>query len=221
MSHLKKKAYTDTELTEILNRVIGDMENKKDYEGKITEVAEITDIDFLSSLSKQCGLLEEQNLAGRVFIISSTGEQGKENFDIAIRNDAEGKYEHLAGIKNTGIKGREILVKTNRMIPGVVTELDKVNSLSEFTTKSGHRYAITSNSKGKLGFIEILVENEAVIQGQYVDAFTFSAKDLIEAYEDFQITQGDLKKAFESLNRSKNKRKQTDEQSKKSEFEGR
>lgn len=188
---------------------------------KVTEVAEITDIDFLRDFSKQCELPENWNLIGRTFIVSTVNEKGEETFDVIIRSDPETKYEHLSGIENTGISGREMFTTTGRMIPGGAKELDKTNSLSEFVTKSGHRYSITRNAEGKLGFNEIFRENENIIQGQHVDAYTFSTEDFIRAYENAQVSQEDLNNAFETLNRTKAERERTHNQEKNNSFEGR
>ena len=189
--------------------------------GKVTEVAEITDIDFLRDFSKQCELPKNWDLNGRTFIVSTVNEKGEETFDVIIRSDPETKYEHLSGIENTGISGREMFTTTGRMIPGGTKELDKTNTLSEFVTKSGHRYSITRNAEGKLGFNEIFRENENIIQGQHVDTYTFSTEDLMKAYENAKISQEDLNNAFETLNRTKAEREQTHNQAKNNNFEGR
>ena len=189
--------------------------------GKVTEVAEITDIDFLRDFSKQCELPENWNLIGRTFIVSTVNEKGEETFDVIIRSDPETKYEHLSGIENTGISGREMYTTTGRMFLGGAKELDKTNSLSEFVTKSGHHYSITRNSEGKLGFNEIFRENENIIQGQHVDAYTFSTEDLMRAYENAKVSPEDLNNAFETLNRTKAEREQTHNQAENNNSEGR
>ena len=64
-------------------------------------------------------------------------------------------------------------------------------------------------------------ENENIIQGQHVDAYTFSTEDLMRAYENAQVSQEDLNNAFETLNRTKAEREQTHNQAKNNSFEGR
>lgn len=88
-------------------------------------------------------------------------------------------------------------------------------------TKSGHRYTITRNAEGKLGFNEIFRENENIIQGQHIDAYTYSTEDLVSAYENAGINQEDLNNAYETLNRTKAEREQTQNQTKTNNFEGR
>ena len=150
-------------------------------------------------------------------------EKGEEDFDIIIRNDGAGdtEYEHLMGINATDKSGREMYTTNGRQIPGGAEELDKTQTLKEFMTKSGHRYTITRNAEGKLGFNEIFRENENIIQGQHIDAYTYSTDDLVSAYENAGINQEDLSKAYETLNRTKAEREQTQNQTKTNNFEGR
>ncbi len=190
--------------------------------GKVTEVAQLTDISFLNDFKKQCGIPENWDLNGRTFIVSTINEKGEEDFDIIIRNDNEEntKYEHLMGLNSTDKSGREMYTTTGRQIQGA-DELNKTKTLKEFMTKSGHRYTITRNEEGKLGFSEIFRENENIIQGQHVDAYTYSTVDLINKYKEAKINQEDLDKAFETISRTKEERQQTQNQEKTNNFEGR
>lgn len=189
--------------------------------GKVTEVAQLTDMSFLKDFREQCGIPESWDLNGRTFIVSTINEKGEEDFDIIMRNDIGDKYEHLMGINATEKNGREMYTTTGRQIPGGADELDKTQTLKEFMTKSGHRYTITRNSEGKLGFNEIFRENENIIQGQHIDAYTYSTDDLVSAYENAGINQEDLNNAYETLNRTKAEREQTHNQTKTNNFEGR
>lgn len=191
--------------------------------GKVTEVAELTDLSFLKDFSKQCGIPENWDLLGRTFIVSTINEKGEEDFDIIIRNDGVGDtdYEHLMGINATEKAGREMYTTNGRQLPGGAKELDKTQTLKEFTTQSGHRYSITRNAEGKLGFNEIFRENENIIQGEHVDTYTFSTDDLFREYENAGINQEDLNNAYQIINRTKAEREQAQNQTKTNNFEGR
>lgn len=215
-------------LEKVTQREMGDRLIKNGIEdslksGKVTEVAQLTDMSFLKDFREQCGIPETWDLNGRTFIVSTMNEKGKEDFDIIIRNDGAGdtEYEHLMGINATDKSGREMYTTNGRQIPGGAEELDKTQTLKEFMTKSGHRYTITRNAEGKLGFNEIFRENENIIQGQHIDAYTYSIDDLVSAYENAGINQEDLNKAYETLNRTKAEREQTQNQTKTNNFEGR
>lgn len=190
---------------------------------KVTEVAQLTDMSFLKDFKEQCEIPENWDLNGRTFIVSTINEKGEEDFDIIVRNDGVGntEYEHLMGINATDKSGREMYTTTGRQIPGGAEELDKTQTLKEFMTKSGHRYSITRNTDGKLGFNEIFKENENIIQGQHIDAYTYSTDDLVSVYENAEINQDDLNRAYETLNRTKADREQTQNQTKSNNFEGR
>ena len=215
-------------LEKVTQREMGDRLIKNGIEdslksGKVTEVAQLTDMSFLKDFREQCGIPETWDLNGRTFIVSTMNEKGEEDFDIIIRNDGAGdtEYEHLMGINATDKSGREMYTTNGRQIPGGAEELDKTQTLKEFMTKSGHRYTITRNAEGKLGFNEIFRENENIIQGQHIDAYTYSTDDLVSAYENAGINQEDLNKAYETLNRTKAEREQTQNQTKTNNFEGR
>lgn len=215
-------------LEKVTQREMGDRLIKNGIEdslksGKVTEVAQLTDMSFLKDFREQCGIPETWDLNGRTFIVSTMNEKGEEDFDIIIRNDGAGdtEYEHLMGINATDKSGREMYTTNGRQIPGGAEELDKIQTLKEFMTKSGHRYTITRNAEGKLGFNEIFRENENIIQGQHIDAYTYSTDDLVSAYENVGINQKDLNKAYETLNRTKAEREQTQNQTKTNNFEGR
>ncbi len=215
-------------LEKVTQREMGDRLIKNGIEdslksGKVTEVAQLTDMSFLKDFREQCGIPETWDLNGRTFIVSTMNEKGEEDFDIIIRNDGAGdtEYEHLMGINATDKSGREMYTTNGRRIPGGAEELDKTQTLKEFMTKSGHRYTITRNAEGKLGFNEIFRENENIIQGQHIDAYTYSTDDLVSAYENAGINQEDLNKAYEALNRTKAEREQTQNQTKTNNLEGR
>lgn len=213
-------------LEKVTQREMGDRLIKNGIEdslksGKVTEVAQLTDMSFLKDFREQCGIPESWDLNGRTFIVSTINEKGEADFDIIMRNDIEDSYEYLMGINATEKSGREMYTTTGRQIPGGADELDKTQTLKEFMTKSGHRYTITRNSEGKLGFNEIFRENENIIQGQHIDAYTYSTDYLVSAYENAGINQEDLNNAYETLNRTKAEREQTHNQTKTNNFEGR
>lgn len=215
-------------IEKVTQREMGDRLIKNGIEdslksGKVTEVAQLTDMSFLKDFREQCGIPENWDLNGRTFIVSTINEKGEEDFDIIIRNDGAGEtsYEHLTGINATEKSGREMYTTTGRHIPGGAEELNKTQSLKEFMTKSGHRYTITRNAEGKLGFNEIFRENESIIQGQHIDAYTYSTDDLIHAYGEAEINDEDVKKAYETIERTKAEREQTQNKGKENNFEGR
>lgn len=215
-------------LEKVTQREMGDRLIKNGIEdslksGKVTEVAQLTDMSFLKDFREQCGIPETWDLNDRTFIVSTINKKGEEDFDIIIRNDGVGdtEYEHLMGINATDKRGREMYTTNGRQITGGVEELDKTQTLKEFMTKSGHRYTITRNEEGKLGFNEIFRENENIMQGQHIDTYTFSTDDLVSIYENVGINQEDLNKAYETLNRTKAEREQTQNQTKTNNFEGR
>ena len=189
--------------------------------GRVTEVAQLTDMSFLKDFREQCGLPDTWDLNGRTFIVSTINEKGEEDFDIIIRNDNQRDYEHLMGISDTGKNGREMYTTNGRQIPGGAEELDKTQTLKEFMTKTGHRYSITRNSEGKLGFNEIFRENENIIQGQHIDAYTYSTDDLVQAYGEAEINDEDVKRAYETIERTKAEREQAQNKGKENNFEGR
>ena len=125
------------------------------------------------------------------------------------------------GISDTGKNGREMYTTNGRQIPGGAEELDKTQTLKEFMTKTGHRYSITRNSEGKLGFNEIFRENENIIQGQHIDAYTYSTDDLVQAYGEAEINDEDVKRAYETIERTKAEREQAQNKGKENNFEGR
>ena len=199
--------------------------------GKVTEVAKLTDDIFLNDFREQCGIPETWDLGNRTFIVSTINEKGEEDFDILIRYDNAGdtEYEHLMGINATDKSGREmyttpgrqIYVTADGQISGGAKKLVKTQTLKEFMTKSGHRYAITRNAEGKLGFNEIFRENENIIQGEHIDAYTHSTDDLVNAYEKAEIDQEDMNKAYERLNRTKAEREQSHNQTETDKFRDR
>lgn len=177
----------------------------------VTEVAKLTDDSFLSDFREQCGIPDDWDLNGRTFIISTINEKGEEDFDIIIRNDGAGdtEYEHLMGIQATGKSEREMYTTTGRQIAGGLKELDKTKSLKEFVTKSGHRYAITRNAEGKLGFNEIFREKDNIIQAEHVDTYTYSTDDLVQKYKDTEINEQDLGEAYSTIDRTKKEKEET------------
>ena len=190
--------------------------------GQVTEVAQLTDVNFFMDFSKQCGIPENWSLLGRTFIVSTINEKGEEDFDIIIRSDGveDTQYEHLQGINPTEKSGREMYTTNGTQLVGAGKLLDKTKTLKEFATQSGHRYSITRNSEGKLGFNEIFRENKNIIQGEHVDTYTFSTDDLFTAYENAGINQENVNQAFEILNRTKQEREQRQNPDKTNNFEG-
>lgn len=183
--------------------------------GRVTEVAAITDMNFLKDFSEQCGIPESWDLNGRTFIVSTINEKGEEDFDIIIRSDNPGEvmdttYKSLEGIQKTGKQGREMYTTTGNVVAGNLKQIYKTPSLKEFVTKSGNRYAITRNKEGKLGFNEIFRENENIIQAEHIDTYTYSTNEYLQrTYENAEVSQEDLEKAYETINRTKAEREQT------------
>lgn len=196
-------------IEEVTQREMGDKLVKNSIEdsmenGKVIEVASILDEDFLKDFSKQCRIPEGTDLSGRTFIVSTINEKGEEDFDVIIRDDNPDEkmntsYKQLMGIKATKNKGREMYTEAGRKLPGELQELDKTETLKEFITESGHRYSITRNAEGKLGFCEIFRENENIMQAQQIDTYTYSTDDLVSAYKSMELQQKDVSKAYETI----------------------
>ena len=173
---------------------------------KVTQISEILDYEFLSNLKEQCGIKDDIRLDGKTFIISTINEKGEENFDIVIRNDKEGKYESLKGMKEREQKGRQISVPTGITIgegENGAQGLENQISLKEFETKSGNRYCITRDSEGKLKFNEIYRENTYGVMAETVDSHTYKLEDLTRVYEEKNITEHELKNAYNIINNTK------------------
>ena len=208
---------------QINDRLIKNGREDSMQNGKVTEVALITDMEFLKDLAEQCEIPEGWDLNGRTFVISTINEKGEEDFDIIIRSDGGGEteYEHLMGIDTTEKSSKEMYTTNGRRLPGGAKVLDKTKSLKEFITKSGHRYTITRNAEGKLGFDEIFKENENIIQAEHIDTYTYSTDDLTRAYKSMEIDQEDLNKAYDTINRTKAERAYTQNKTKTNKFKGR
>ena len=203
--------------SQLRNKLIKDGIEESMNNGKVTQVAQLTDDEFLSDFAKQCGIAENTDLHGRTFIVSTINEKGEEDFDIIIRNDPDTKYEQLEGIEATNESNREIRKETEMTIPGGAKILETAETLKEFETKSGHRYTVTKNKEGKIGLDEIFKENENDIRGQSVN--TYSTDDLSQEYINHEINQEDVERAYETMNRTKEERTQNTTEEK--DFEGR
>ncbi len=204
---------------ELVDKVLKDtIENTMD-DGKVTEVAKITDMYFLYDLAQQCGLDENAHLQDRTYIVSTINEKGEENFDIIIRNDTtenglETTFEHLSGIEPTKGSGRDMSVATGMSFAGGMQLFDKTKTLQEFETQSGHRYAISRDRDGKLGFNEIVRDNEKELRAETVDTYTYSTLDLKAIYDTVEINQEDINKAYKIVEKTKSEKKHPKEQRK-------
>ena len=214
-------------LESITQSELGDKFLKSEIEssmnnGKVTEVSQITDWNFLKDFVKQTGH-DDWDLSGRAFLISTLDKDGNEDFDIIFQDNADA-FHSLDGIKPTEKSGREMYTTTGRKLvskQGALDELDKRSSLKEFVTKDGHRYSITRDKEGRLGFNEIFRENENVISSKHVDTYTYSTDDLVQAYGEAEINDEDVKRAYETIERTKAEREQAQNKGKENNFEGR
>ena len=211
----------------VTQKELGDKFLKSEIEssmnnGKVTEVSQITDWNFLKDFVKQTGH-DDWDLSGRAFLISTLDKDGNEDFDIIFQDNADA-FHSLDGIKPTEKSGREMYTTTGRKLvskQGALDELDKRSSLKEFVTKDGHRYSITRDKEGRLGFNEIFRENENVISSKHVDTYTYSTDDLVQAYGEAEINDEDVKRAYETIERTKAEREQAQNKGKENNFEGR
>ena len=214
-------------LESITQSELGDKFLKSEIEssmnnGKVTEVSQITDWNFLKDFVKQTGH-DDWDLSGRAFLISTLDKDGNEDFDIIFQDNADA-FHSLDGIKPTEKSGREMYTTTGRKLvsnQGALDELDKRSSLKEFITKDGHRYSITRDKEGRLGFNEIFRENENIISSKHVDTYTYSTDDLVQAYGEAEINDEDVKRAYETIERTKAEREQAQNKGKENNFEGR
>ena len=211
----------------VTQKELGDKFLKSEIEssmnnGKVTEVSQITDWNFLKDFVKQTGH-DDWDLSGRAFLISTLDKDGNEDFDIIFQDNADA-FHSLDGINPTEKSGREMYTTTGRKLvseQGALDELDKRSSLKEFVTKDGHRYSITRDKEGRLGFNEIFRENENVISSKHVDTYTYSTDDLVQAYGETEINDEDVKRAYETIERTKAEREQAQNKGKENNFEGR
>ena len=211
----------------VTQKELGDKFLKSEIEssmnnGKVTEVSQITDWNFLKDFVKQTGH-DDWDLSGRAFLISTLDKDGNEDFDIIFQDNADA-FHSLDGIKPTEKSGREMYTTTGRKLvseQGALDELDKRSSLKEFVTKDGHRYSITRDKEGRLGFNEIFRENENIISSKHVDTYTYSTDDLVQAYGEAEINDEDVKRAYETIERTKAEREQAQNKGKENNFEGR
>ena len=214
-------------LESITQSELGDKFLKSEIEssmnnGKVTEVSQITDWNFLKDFVKQTGH-DDWDLSGRAFLISTLDKDGNEDFDIIFQDNADA-FHSLDGINPTEKSGREMYTTTGRKLvsnQGALDELDKRSSLKEFITKDGHRYSITRDKEGRLGFNEIFRENENIISSKHVDTYTYSTDDLVQAYGEAEINDEDVKRAYETIERTKAEREQAQNKGKENNFEGR
>lgn len=214
-------------LDKVTQKELGDKFLKSEIEnsmnnGKVTEVSQITDWDFLEDFVKQTGH-DDWNLNGRAFLVSTLNEEGKEDFDIIFQDNAD-QFHSLDGINPTEKSGREMYTTTGRKLvskEGPLDELDERSSLKEFVTKDGHRYSITRDKEGRLGFNEIFRENENIISAKHVDTYTYSTDDLTRDYEQAEINDEDIQKAYQTIERTKEERQQAQSKGKENNFEGR
>ena len=203
---------TQYEMQDRLNR--SKMRESLDI-GDVTEIAEIQDCDFLKDFYKQCG--QEYNPYepyNKIYIVSSLNEQGEQDFNIVYGNGDN--FIQLDGIEATGNSNRSIDIPLGNGAPGsgIGQMFTKTKSLKEFITNDGHRYAITRNNDGTLGFNGIYKENEhevkaAPIKGMY----EYWKKDLIDNYKKAGINQEDLDNAYKNIDNSREKEEQNQEQS--------
>ena len=212
LENIKQSELVDKVLKDTIEATLSNVE-------KVTEVAQITDMDFLNDLAKQCGVDENYYLPGRTYIVSTINEKGEESFDIVVRNDmAENcfgtEFEHLSGIEATKESGRDMFTNTGMSLAGGAQILNKTSTLQEFETQSGHRYAISRDKDGKLGFNEIIRDNGKELRAEKVDAYTYSTSNLRGTYERAGINQEDVKNAYNTVDKTKSEKEQTQEQGK-------
>ena len=177
--------------------------------GKISDVTQITDKTFLEDLRKQCGLPDDYPI-DNVFIATIIKENGEKEFNLVTGVNGEYKdghsteYRLFEGIHVLDDKNSKILATSNNFIEGVGMLYEQVTTEKEFVTNDGHRYAITRNENGKLGFSEFPRENEKTSTARHVDTFA-----LMKSYENLEINEQDLSNARKTLERTKEKREQT------------
>lgn len=211
---------------ELTDKLLKDSIESSMDKGMVTEVAQITDMDFLNDLAKQCGVDENYYLPDRTYIVSTIDEKGEESFDIVVRNDVpenglDTEFEHLSGIEATKESGREMYTTTGMSLAGGAQMLNKTSTLQEFETQSGHKYAISRDKDGKLGFNEIIRDNGKELRAEKVDAYTYSTSDLRGTYERAGINQEDISNAYKTVDKTKSEKEQTQEQGKEDNSEGR
>lgn len=174
--------------------------------GRITEIAEITDLTFIDEISTQCLLEGDENPISQLFIVSSIDQDGNEQFDVVSIDSREARYSRLEELYDTEKNGRKIFTTTGQQFQGGLAQITEAKTLKEYMTPSGHRYAITRNETGKLGINEIYRETQDMIRAQHVDTYTLNLDDLMLAYSELGIRDEDLQKAYQEINRAQNQR---------------
>ena len=171
---------------------------------RVTEITEITDTKFLEDFAKQTG--QGENGLYNATIVSSINEKGEEDYDIVFADYSINRISTMPGIKALNKDRHNIQIDSGMSIPTQDGQkggkiYDSITNLKKFETPDGHRYAISRDSKGKLGFTEIFKEKEQLTFGKNVNTYTF--EDLKETYRSKKINQTDLNKAFDTINRTK------------------
>lgn len=187
---------------------------------RVTEVARVTDVNFLDSFSSQIG---EKEALDNLTIVASINENGEEEYDLAfadinvyksiLKDTGISKIKSLdgLGIKSIDKTNEEIFIDSGIKLPQpngtFIGQMDVIKNLKEFETEDGkHRYAITRDQKGNLGFTEIYKENEKETFGQ--DVRVERENDLKEIYKGANLNLTDLNKAMDIINRTKEKQQQ-------------
>jgi hypothetical protein len=186
---------------------------------KVENVSSINDNKFLKDFAKQCGL-ENAVLENNTYIVSTMDENGKENFELLFGSN--GSYSRLENAKDFDIKSiqndKEEINSIEGIVPGKygAIQMENVENKKEYATKDGHRYSITKDKDGNLGFHEIIKENE-----KYIDAEEVGTNSLVNSYKNSKINQEDLNKSYNIINRTKEEREQTQDKTEPNKFEGR
>lgn len=190
---------------------------------KIKSIEPITNYNFSKEFLKQCGNDGKCIDGGLCFyIISTMDKQGKENYELIYNMGHQyGKIEDSdLGITKVNKDNKE-MKEIEGIVPGKYGAIQEknINNKQEYITKDGHRYAITRNEKGELGFNKIVRENENDILTEKVG--TTNNNILKTLYKDGQINKYDLKKAYNTINRTKDERKQEQNEIQTNNFESR
>lgn len=182
----------------LIKNTIEDSLNK----GKVENITQITDRTFLEDLIKQCGLPEDYPI-NNVFMATTINEKGEKEFNLVTgfpkyENGQAIEFKQFDGLQVVPERGREIDTTSIESIPGAGMLYEHVKTAKEFVTKDGHRYAITVNEHGELGFSEIPLENEKTSFARHVDTFS-----LMETYQKRKLRRGEVENAYNILEYTK------------------
>lgn len=195
------------------NIIKKDMEKAKkglQLNGKITEISEITNQEFLKKFARYCGINPNINLEGKVYIVTTVEKNGKENYDIVVRNDGREKFEYG---RINGLKRKEKLDQYIYILGGNENEedsqfIDLTQILVKYKSKLGPEYFIVRDTEGRIELAEGAnkQEQENKINAKYIEAKQLLLESFTEAYQKNEIRQSELDRGYRLIKNTEKER---------------